>query len=120
EQARLRGERAVAADAVDGAISGRCDQPPARIGRRPLTRPALGRDREGLLGGFLGEIEVAEEADQARQDAAPLVAEDLVENGGSPLLDGTDFDRSAQPGRRNARRELDRRVEVVRLEEEVA
>jgi hypothetical protein len=29
-------------------------------------RPALGRDRERFLGGLLGEIEVAEEADQVR------------------------------------------------------
>jgi len=32
------------------------------------------------LGGFLGEVEVAEEADQPGEDAAPLVAEDLVED----------------------------------------
>jgi uncharacterized protein YndB with AHSA1/START domain len=44
------------------------------------ARPALGGDRERFLRGFLGEIEVAEEADQARQDAAPLVAEDLLED----------------------------------------
>jgi hypothetical protein len=29
-----------------------------------VPRPALGGDREGLLSGVLGEIEVAEEADQ--------------------------------------------------------
>jgi hypothetical protein len=28
-----------------------------------VARPALGGDHEGLLRGFLGEIEVAEEAD---------------------------------------------------------
>jgi hypothetical protein len=32
------------------------------------------------LSGFLGEVEVAEEADQCGEDAAPLVAEDLVED----------------------------------------
>jgi hypothetical protein len=32
------------------------------------------------LSSFLGEIEVAEEADQGGEDAAPLVAEDLVED----------------------------------------
>jgi hypothetical protein len=47
--------------------------------RSPIAGPALGRDREGVLGGFLGEVEVAEEADQAREDAAPLVAEDVLE-----------------------------------------
>jgi hypothetical protein len=49
--------------------------------RRALPRPPLGRDRERLLGGLLGELEVAEEADQRRQDASPLVAEDLLEDG---------------------------------------
>jgi hypothetical protein len=49
--------------------------------RDALARPALGRDREGLLGGFLGELEVAEEADQRGEDASPLVAEDLLEDG---------------------------------------
>jgi hypothetical protein len=33
------------------------------------------------LGGLLGKVEVAEEADQVGEDAAPLVAEDLVEQG---------------------------------------
>jgi hypothetical protein len=36
-------------------------------------------DGEGLLRGFLGEVEVAEEADQGGHDAAPLLAEDLIE-----------------------------------------
>ena len=44
-----------------------------------VARPALGGDRERLLRGFLGEVEVAEEADQGGEDAAPLVAEDLLE-----------------------------------------
>jgi hypothetical protein len=34
----------------------------------------------GFLGGFLGEVEVAEEADQAGEDVAPLVPEDLLED----------------------------------------
>jgi hypothetical protein len=40
----------------------------------------LGGGGERVLGGLLGELEVAEEADQCREDASPLVAEDLVEN----------------------------------------
>ena len=79
EQARLRGERAVAAQAVDRAVAGGDREPGARVGRRAVARPALRGDREGLLRGFLGEVEIAEEADQAREDAAPLVAEDLLE-----------------------------------------
>jgi hypothetical protein len=46
----------------------------------PRGASALGGDRERFLGGFLGEVEVAEEADQAGEDAAPLVAEDLLED----------------------------------------
>ena len=48
---------------------------------RPLARPARGGDGERVLRGLLGEVEVAEEADQGGEDAAPLVAEDLVEDG---------------------------------------
>ena len=80
EQLELRRERALAADAVDRAVARRGHEPGARVGGRPVPRPALGRDRERLLRGFLGEVEVAEEADEAREDAAPFVAEDLVEN----------------------------------------
>ena len=42
--------------------------------------PALGRDRERLLRGFLGEVEVAEEADERSEDATPLLAEGLLED----------------------------------------
>jgi hypothetical protein len=80
EQSRLRRQRAIAADAVDCAIPGRGHEPRTGVGGRPVSGPALGRDRERLLGRFLGEIEVAEEADQAREDAAPLIAEDLLED----------------------------------------
>jgi hypothetical protein len=46
---------------------------------QPLTGPPLGRDRERLLGGLLGEIDVAEEADQGREYPAPLATEDLLD-----------------------------------------
>jgi hypothetical protein len=80
EQGGLRRERAVAADPVDRAVAGRGHEPGPRIVGRPVARPALGGERERLLGGFLGEVEVAEEADQGGEDSAPLVAEDLVED----------------------------------------
>jgi hypothetical protein len=38
------------------------------------------------LRGFLGEVEVAKEADQRREDTPPLLAEDLLE-ARSPLGD---------------------------------
>jgi hypothetical protein len=79
EQAGLRREGAVASDPVDGPIARRRRQPGARIGRLARARPSLGRDRERLLRGLLGEVEVAEEADQVGQDAAPLLAEDPLQ-----------------------------------------
>jgi hypothetical protein len=68
-------------DAVDRAVSGRRHEPRAGVLRGAVARPALGGDRERLLRGFLGELEVAEEADQGSKDSAPLLAEDVLENG---------------------------------------
>jgi hypothetical protein len=80
ELTHLRGERAVAADPVDRAVAGGGDQPRPRVLGRTVAGPALDRDRERLLRGFLGEIEVAEEANQGSDDAAPFVAEDVLED----------------------------------------
>ena len=52
---------------------------PGLVGH-PVPWPALRGDRERLLRGFLGEVEVAEEADQGSEDASPLIAEDLFED----------------------------------------
>ena len=79
EQAGLRQERALAADPVDRAVARGRHEPGARVVGSSLAGPALGGDRKRLLRGFLGEVEVAEEADQAGEDAAPLVAKDLLE-----------------------------------------
>jgi hypothetical protein len=81
EQTDLGRAGPVAADAIDRAVASRRHEPGARVGRRPLSRPPFGGNGERLLGGLLGDVEVAEEADQAGEDAAPLVAEDLVEDG---------------------------------------
>src|SRR5262249_47555384 len=80
EESRLRGERALSPDAVDGAVARGRHEPGARVRGLSLARPALCRDGEGLLGGFLGEVEVAEEADQGGEDASPFLAEDVVED----------------------------------------
>jgi hypothetical protein len=80
EKARLRGQRPIAADAIDGPVARRRHQPRAGAGGDAVSRPALRGDRERLLRGFLGEVEVAEEADERSEDAAPLVAEDLIED----------------------------------------
>jgi hypothetical protein len=47
--------------------------------RRALALPPLRRDDECLLGGLLGEVDVAEEAGQGREDPAPLSLEDLLD-----------------------------------------
>src|SRR5262249_39647240 len=70
-----------ATQAVDGPVARRGGQPGARVRGLAGTRPALGRDRERLLSGLLGEVEVAEEADQVGEDAAPLVAKNLLDQG---------------------------------------
>ena len=102
EQAGLLGERAVAADAVDRAIPRRRHQPRPRARGRPVAWPALGRDRERLLRGLLGEVEVAEEADQGGEDATPLVAEGLVER---PTTRPTGRTSTAPPRRAAGTRE---------------
>jgi hypothetical protein len=64
-----------------------CSAPPILSARyapafelgQPLFRSRPGSLRERFLGGLLGEVEVAEEADQCRDDAAPLLAEDVLE-----------------------------------------
>jgi hypothetical protein len=81
EQAHLGGEGPVAADAIRGPVPGRRHQPGARVAGDAVARPSVGGHGERVLGGFLGEVEVAEEADQGGQDAAPFLAEDLVERG---------------------------------------
>jgi hypothetical protein len=81
KQARLLGEGAIAANTVDGSAPGRRDEPSAGIGRGAFAGPALGGCRECFLRGFLGEVEVAEEADERSEDASPLVAKDALEDG---------------------------------------
>jgi hypothetical protein len=80
EQAGLLGEGAIPADPVDRPVASCGDQPRPRVVWCSLPGPALGGDRERLLSGLLGQLEAAEEADQAGEDAAPFVAEDLLEN----------------------------------------
>jgi len=59
----------------------RCHVVSPRRQEHGVLWPAVGGDGESLLIGFLGEVEVAEEADPAGEDASPLVAEDLLEDG---------------------------------------
>jgi hypothetical protein len=78
QQPVLLGQGSVAADPVDRPVARRGHQPGPRVLGRPVPRPALRRDRERFLSGLLGELEAPEEADQAGEDAAPLLSEDPV------------------------------------------
>ena len=79
EQAGLRRQRPVAPDAIDRPVAGGGHEPAARVGGDALARPALRGDGEGVLRGLLGEVEIAEEANQRSENAAPLVAEGALE-----------------------------------------
>ena len=73
----LAAKRDVAADAIDRLVAPDIDQPGARIGRQAGVGPALQRHRECILQRILGQIEIADEADQGRQRPARLVAKYL-------------------------------------------
>ena len=91
-------------------------QAPGVLGRA-VAWPALRRDRERLLGGFLGEVEVAEEADQRSEDAAPLIPEDPLDQRSTT---GRTSIAPPMPRSRDAGGQLDRSVEVAGLEQVVA
>ena len=71
----LAAKRDLAAHAVDRLVAPDIDQPGPRIAGRIVMRPAFQRHRERLLQHVLGEIEIADEADQRRQRPARLVTE---------------------------------------------
>jgi hypothetical protein len=68
----------LAAQPVDRAVAGGGDDPGAGIRRDAVAGPALRGDRERLLDGVLGEVEVAEPADQDRDRTPELLPEGLL------------------------------------------
>ena len=85
EELRLALEVSLAADAVDRPVAGDGDQPAGGIGRHAVAGPAVQGLRDGILQGVLGQIEVAQGADQRGEDAAVLLAEQAAElNGVGP------------------------------------
>ena len=64
---------------VDGLESTGRHQPGSGLGRDPVPRPLLDGRREGVLQRLLGEVEVAEEADQRGKDAPRFGAVDGVD-----------------------------------------
>src|SRR4051812_21963542 len=73
---QLPPQRPVAADPVDRAVARGRHDPPGGIRRDAAGRPLVERDHVRVLQRVLGELEVAEDADQGREDAAVLLAED--------------------------------------------
>ena len=60
------------AEAVDGLVAGGLDDPGAGMLGDAGFAPLLDGGGEGLLGAVFGELEVAEEADESGDDAAPV------------------------------------------------
>ncbi len=80
QQLGLAHQGALAADPVDGAVARCGDEPAGRVVRGPVAGPSLEGRRERVLERVLGEVEVAEDADQSGQDARALVPDDLLES----------------------------------------
>ncbi len=75
----IRDFAAAFAQAIDRFESPGRNEPGARIRRGAVDRPALDRGRERVLERLLGEIEIAEEADQSGENAAGLGAVDRLD-----------------------------------------
>ena len=71
-----RDEARTPAYAIDRLEATGRHQPRPRVRRHALARPLLERGTEGLVQRLLGNVEVAQEADQRSKDAAGLVAID--------------------------------------------
>jgi hypothetical protein len=71
--------RGFAAQAIDRPVAGGGDDPPGRARRQPFGRPAPDGDRERVLDRFLGDVDVAEDADQDRHGASVLLAEHTLD-----------------------------------------
>ena len=70
----------LAAQLVDGPVSGGRDDPRTGIGRLAVRRPPGGRYGERVLDRFLGGVDVAEEADQSGDAATVFAAEDSFDS----------------------------------------
>ncbi len=81
------GERAVAAQAVDRPAARGDGDPRAGVGGDAVARPGRDRAGERVLNGVLGELEVADVADQRRQHGRALLAERPLDGGGRVLPD---------------------------------
>ncbi len=72
-------EVALAANAVDRTVARVVRSHAPGLAGTPSRGHRSSRDRERFLRGFLGEVEVAQEADQRSEDATPLGLEYLFD-----------------------------------------
>src|SRR6185312_4036023 len=71
--------RALAADAIDGAVARGGDDPPDRASGQSGRRPALDGGGEGVLHRLFGVVDAAEHAHQRRDRAAIFLAEHTLD-----------------------------------------
>src|SRR6476661_1010044 len=88
---------ALAADPVDRAVRGGGGEPAAGVGRHAGHGPLLQRHHERLARRVLGEVDVAEPADERGDEAAVLLAEDPLD--GRPAARGRPVARPVAPRR---------------------
>jgi hypothetical protein len=69
----------LAPEPVDRTVPGDRDEPAGGVLGGAVARPALECDGDGVLKGGLGEVDVAEDADQGCEDAPVLLAEEAGE-----------------------------------------
>ena len=79
-QVRLVAKALRPPEPVDRAVARGRRDPRARVVGDPVPRPALQRDREGVLHGLLGEVEVAEHPDERRDRPSRLAPEQAVDD----------------------------------------
>ena len=77
---------APAAEPVDRAVARDRVQPRRRRLRRAVARPPLERERERLLERVLGQLEVAQPADERGEHARAVLAEGLLDGPGGRVL----------------------------------
>ena len=75
------GEAGIAAKAVDCFEPANGNEPRDRIGRHAVARPLFGSRDEGVVFGFLGAFEAAEEPYERCEDASSVAAVDRFERG---------------------------------------
>ena len=78
-------DEGLAADPVDGLVARGRDDPRDRVVGRAPRGPLVDGQREGVLEGVLGEIEVAHQADERRQDAPVLAMVEGADLHDSPV-----------------------------------